>query len=70
MKLQSSSASSSPSTTTLQKAFEEAVLCFIFGPPKQEEKALKKVKEISDFVLKYRLLEESEFMMYVKPVWS
>ncbi len=50
------SASSYPGTVTLQRTFEEAILCFIFGPPELEEKSLKKVKEIIDFALKYKLL--------------
>jgi len=44
---------------TLRRTFEGAILCFIYGPPQQEEKALKKVKEIIDFALKYKLLGES-----------
>ena len=55
------SASSSSGTVTLQRTFEEAILCFIFGPPELEEKALKNVKEIIDFALKYKLLGESDF---------
>ena len=58
--LKVSSALSSPGTVTLQRTFEEAILCFIFGPPELEEKALKKVKEIIDFALKYKLLGESD----------
>ena len=58
--LKVSSVLSSPGTVTLQRTFEEAILCFIFGPPEQEEKALKKVKEIIDFALKYKLLGESD----------
>ena len=54
------SVSSSSSTTILQKTFEKAILCFIFGPPEQEAKALKKVKEIIDFALKCKLLGESD----------
>jgi len=50
------SASSYPGTVTLQRTFEEAILCFIFGPPELEGKALRKVKEIIDFALKYKLL--------------
>ena len=57
--LKVSSALSSPGTVTLQRTFEEAILCFIFGPPELEEKALKKVREIIDFALKYKLLGES-----------
>ena len=56
MALEVLSASSYPSTMTLQRAFEEAILSFIFGPPELEGKALKKVKEIIDFALKYKLL--------------
>jgi len=41
---------------TLQRTFEEVILCFIFGPLEQEGKALKKVKEIIDFASKYKLL--------------
>ena len=55
MALEVLSASSSPGTMTLQMAFEKAILCFIFGPPELEGKALKKVKEIIDFALKYKL---------------
>ena len=58
--LKVSSALSSPGTMTLQRTFEEAILCFIFGPPELEEKALKKVGEIIDFALKYKLLGESD----------
>ncbi len=57
--LEASSASSSPGTMTLRRTFEGAILCFIYGPPQQEEKALKKVKEIIEFALKYKLLGES-----------
>ena len=56
--LESSSASSSPGVMTLQRTFEEAILHFLLGPPKQEEKALKKFKEIIEFALKYQLLGE------------
>ena len=55
-----SSASNSPSMMTLQEALEEAVLYFMLSPPKEEEKALKRVKAISDFTLKYRSLSESD----------
>lgn len=48
--LQVSSASSSPGTLTLQRIFEEAILCFIFAPPELEEKALKKIMEIIDLL--------------------
>ena len=58
--LEVSLASSSPGTVTLQRTFEEAILCFIFGPPEIEEKAWKKVKEIIDFALEYKLLGESD----------
>jgi len=58
--LEVSLASSSPGTMTLQRTFEEAILCFIFGPPEIEEKAWKKVKEIIDFALEYKLLGESD----------
>jgi hypothetical protein len=58
--LKVSSALSSPGRVTLQGTFEEAILCFIFGPPELEEKALKKVKEIIDFALKYKSLGESD----------
>jgi hypothetical protein len=44
----------------LQKTFEAAILCFIFGPPEQEEKALKKFRDIIDFALKHKLLGESD----------
>jgi len=54
------SASSSPGTMTLQRTFGEAILCFIFGHPELEEKALKKVKDIIDFALEYKLLGESD----------
>ena len=54
------SASSSPGMMTLQGAFEEAILCFIFGPPELEGKAWKKVREIIDFALIYKLLGESD----------
>ena len=54
------SASSSPGTMNLQKTFEAAILGFIFGPPELEEKAWKKVQEIIDFALKYKLLGESD----------
>ena len=57
MALEVLSASGSPGTMTLQMAFEEAILRFIFGPPEQEGNALKKIKEIIDFALKYKLLE-------------
>jgi hypothetical protein len=57
--LKTSSALSSAGPVTLQRTFEEAILCFIFGPPELEEKALKKVKEIIDFARKYKLLGES-----------
>ena len=60
MALEVLSASSSPGTMTLRSTFEEAILCFIFGPPELEEKALKKVREIIDFALKYKLLGESD----------
>ena len=56
MALKVSSSLSSPDTVTLLRTFEEAILCFIFGPPEQEEKALNKVKEIIDFASKYKLL--------------
>ncbi len=58
--LEVSSASSSPDTMTLQRTFEAAILCFIFGSPELEEKALKKVREIIDFTLKFKLLGESD----------
>ena len=58
--LKVSSALSSPGKMTLQRTFEEAILCFIFGPPELEENALKKVKDIIDFALKYKLLGESD----------
>jgi hypothetical protein len=45
---------------SLQKTFEEAILCFIFGPPEQEEKALKKFRDIIDFALKHKSLGESD----------
>jgi hypothetical protein len=45
---------------SLYRTFEEAIHCFIFGPPEQEEKSLKKVKEIIDFALKYKCLGESD----------
>ena len=54
--LKVSSELSSPGTMTLLTTFEEAILCFIFGPPELERKALKKVKEIIDFASKYKLL--------------
>ena len=57
--LEVSSALSSPGTMTLGRIFERAILCFIYGPPELEEKALRKVKEIIDFVSKYKLLGES-----------
>jgi hypothetical protein len=60
MALEVLSASSSPDTMTLRSTFEEAILCFIFGHPELEEKALKKVREIIDFALKYKLLGESD----------
>ncbi len=60
MALEVLSASSSPDTMTLRSTFEEAILFFIFGPPELEEKALKKVREIIDFALKYKLLGESD----------
>ncbi len=53
-------ASSSPDTRTLQKTYEEAILCFIFGSRELEEKALKKVREIIDYTLKFKLLGESD----------
>ena len=56
MALEVLSASSSPGTMTLQRTFEEAILCFIFGSPELEEKAFKKVREVIDFALKYKLL--------------
>jgi hypothetical protein len=56
--LKASTALNSPGTMTLQRTFEEAILCFIFGPPEQEKKALIKIKEIIDFALKYKLLGE------------
>ena len=59
MALEVSSALSSPGTMTLRRTFESAILCFIYGPPELEEKALRKVKEIIDFVSKYKLLGES-----------
>ena len=46
---------------TLQEAFEEAVLCFLFGPPRHEEEALKRVKAISDFAKKHMYMFESDF---------
>jgi hypothetical protein len=58
--LKVSSALSSPGTMTLQRTFEEAILCFIFGPPELEEKALRKVVEIIEFALKYKFLGESD----------
>jgi hypothetical protein len=58
--LESSSASSPSGTMNLQKTFEAAILCFIFGPPEQEEKALKKFRDIIDFALKHKLLGESD----------
>ena len=45
---------------SLQKTFEEAILCFIFGPPEQEEKAFKKFMDIIDFALKHKSLGESD----------
>ena len=54
--LKVSSALSSLGTATLQRTFEEAILCFIFGPPELEEKALNKIKEVIYFALKYKLL--------------
>ena len=54
--LKVSSALSYPGTMTLQRTFEEAILCFIFGPPELEGRALKKVREVIDFALKYKLL--------------
>lgn len=56
--LEVSSASTSPGTTTLQSTFEAAILGFIFGPPETEEKAWKKVREIIEFVSKYKVLGE------------
>lgn len=53
MALEGSSAFKPIHATTLQKTFEEAILNFLYGPPTQEEKALKKIKEILDFALKY-----------------
>jgi hypothetical protein len=44
---------------SLYRTFEEAIHSFIFGPPEQEERALKKVKEIIDFALRYKCLGES-----------
>ena len=38
-----------PGITTLNSTLEEAILYFIFGPPEQEETALKIMKEIIDF---------------------
>jgi hypothetical protein len=46
---------------TLQEAFEEAVLCFLLGPPRHEEEALNRVKAISDFAKKHMSLVESDF---------
>jgi hypothetical protein len=56
--LKVSSVLSSPGSMSLQRTYEEAILCFIFGPPEQEKKALIKIKEIIDFALKYKLLGE------------
>jgi hypothetical protein len=58
--LKASTALNSPGTMTLQRTFEEAILCFIFGPPEQEEKALKKFRDIIDFALKHKSLGESD----------
>ncbi len=58
--LEISSASSSPDPMTLHKTFEEAILCLILGPPELEGKALKKVKDIIDFALKYKFLGDSD----------
>ena len=58
--LEVSSALSSPGTMTLRRIFERAILCFIYGPPELEEKALRKVKDIIDFVSKYKSLRESD----------
>jgi len=55
-----STVSSPPGTMTLQRTFKKAILCFIFSPPELEEKALRKVKEIIDFALKYKLLGKSD----------
>ena len=58
--LQFSSASSSPDMMTLQRIFEKAIVCFLFAPPELEEKALRRIMDIIDFSLKYRLMRESE----------
>jgi hypothetical protein len=53
-------ASGSIGTVPLQRTLERAILCFIFGSPEIEAKALKRVKEIIDFALKNKLLKEPE----------
>ena len=55
-----SSASSSPSTISLQSAFEVALLGFIFGSPDIEERAWKKVKDIIGLASKYKQLGKSD----------
>ena len=60
MLVKGSSASSSLGTMTLKRSFEEAMMCFIFGPPEMEEKALNKVRGIIDFASKYKFLIDSD----------
>jgi hypothetical protein len=45
---------------TLERTFSKAILCLIHGRPELEEVALKKVKEIIDFAMKYKSLRQAD----------
>jgi hypothetical protein len=45
---------------TLQRTFSKAILCFVYDRPELEETALKRVKEIIDFAMKYKSLSQAD----------
>jgi hypothetical protein len=55
-----SSVSKPSGIITQLKNFEEAILCFIFGPPELDEEALDKIREIIEKASKYMLSQESD----------
>ena len=46
VEVKASLSSSFPNTSTFKMALEEALLCFIFSLPEQEEKELEKLKQL------------------------
>jgi hypothetical protein len=45
---------------TLQRTLSKTILCLIYGRPELEESALKRLKEIIDFAMKYKSLSQAD----------